>query len=251
MCMYGPHASHQCWTRLASAASLPLSPKTNNPADPTSVTVCKQASRTLLGPMSLQQQNPTPLTAHPCPRACSMAQDLTEQLKPRSSPAAPRQPARKLPGRADTIKPTQGEQRRWGRQASYLRQVCLTPRVQCAMASDLAPSRQRVPLISSSGTFGTWHSQQGRMWQGAHPAQPAQLDTGGQAAACFFGRSRLARLLTVDRPLHMGCSVDEGGGGGWGAVRQACCVAALSGSHLTPEGHQWASSYGRRAASPT
>ena len=202
--------------------------------------------------MSLPQQEASPLTAHPSPRACSMAQDLTEQLKPRSSPAAPRQPARKLPGRADTIKPTQGEQRRWGRQASYLRQVCLTPCVQCAMASDLAPSRQRMPLISSSGTFGTtWHSQQGRTWRGAQPAQPAQLDTGGQAAACFCGRCRLARLLTVDRPLHMGCSVDEGGEGGGGAVRQACCVATLSGLHLTPEGHRWASSYGRRAASST
>ena len=81
------------------------------------------------GPAADAQESKTQTNWLCC--ACSMAQDLSEQLKPRSSPTAPpqaprpaRRPAGKA-GKAGTIKATQAEMRRWDRQASYLRQVSL------------------------------------------------------------------------------------------------------------------------------
>ena len=58
----------------------------------------------------------------------SMAQDLSEQLRKREPPAAQQQqqakPQLMRSVRPGTIKATQGEQRKWDRQASYLREVC-------------------------------------------------------------------------------------------------------------------------------
>ena len=56
-----------------------------------------------------------------------MAQDLSEQLRKRETSAAPQQEPQPLrlrrPAKSGSVKATQGEQRKWDRQASYLRVV--------------------------------------------------------------------------------------------------------------------------------